>query len=89
MHLIKYKIWCLKSILCNEAVFQLSISFSFKDDFKMIMDYYTEAGNYADESVIWLGKPTPSAALPKAIKVYDDFDSIGDNLKRILFEVNV
>ncbi len=58
-----------------------------QDNLKMIMDYYAEVGDYADETVIWLGNPKPSAALQKTIKVYDNFDSMGENIKGLLLEV--
>lgn len=48
---------------------------------EMIFDYYTEVGNSADETVIWLGAPEPPKVLRKVLKCYDSFDSIADNLK--------
>ena len=54
------------------------------DDREMILEYYEEINGCTDETVLWIGEPTPPKDLQKAIKCYDSFEAIADNLKYYL-----
>ena len=47
----------------------------------MMFDYYTEIGDCADETVIWIGSPKPPRHLLTKFKWYENFDELADNLK--------
>lgn len=53
-------------------------------DMKMILDFYTDVGNSADETVFWIGEPKPKKNISKAFKYYNTFDELAENLKYLL-----
>ena len=55
-----------------------------EDGRAMILDYYREAGDTADEIIIWLGEPISSDYHCKSFKCFESFDKLRDDLKIIL-----
>lgn len=48
---------------------------------EMVFDYYEEVVDCTDESVFWIGNPTPTNHLRVKFKCYESFDELAVNLK--------
>jgi len=51
------------------------------DSVGMLFDFYTEVGVSCDETVFWIGNPTPPISLRKVIHYYSSFDELAPSLK--------
>ena len=51
------------------------------DSSEMVFDYYTEVADCTDETVFWIGSPTPPKHLRTKFKCYERFDELAANLK--------
>ena len=54
------------------------------DDLNLLENYYTEVGEYADETVFWIGSPLPPLYLQRIFKCHNKFDDIVPEIKKIL-----
>ncbi len=52
-----------------------------EDSREMIWDYYTEIGACVEETVFWIGYPTPPHPLRARFKCYEYFQQLASNLK--------
>ena len=59
-----------------------------EDSVGMLFDYYTQINGCTDETVIWLGDPTPPKELQKFFRCYPSFVDIGDKLKYLLLNAH-
>lgn len=59
-----------------------------EDAVGMLFDYYTQVNGCTDQTVIWLGTPTPPKELRKFFKCYPLFADILDNLKFLLLNAH-
>ena len=58
------------------------------DEAGMIFEYYSEIQGGTDDYVLWLREPKPPKELQKALKCYDRFETVQDNLKYLLISAH-
>lgn len=75
-------------IAINAVAYIINAKFLSDEDRDMILDYYDEINSCTDETVLWLGDPTPPKNLPKVIKCYESFEVIAENLKYYLLSAH-
>ncbi len=75
-------------IALNAVLIVINASALADDDRNMLFDFFTEAGGCTDETVIWLGAPTPPKALQKNIKCYGCFAEIEAGIKYLLLDAH-
>lgn len=71
-------------VALNATAFIINASSLKSDEIDLLWDYYSEVDGSTDETVLWIGEPTPPKKLQKILKHYKSFDDISENLKYML-----